>query len=30
VIVERVGDDARPVVRMAWEDVERRDARTTS
>ena len=26
VIVGRVGEPARPVVRMAWEDVERRDA----
>ena len=30
VIVDRVGDHARPLVRMAWEDVERRDTSRTS
>ncbi len=30
VIVERTGDDARPVVRMAWQDAERRETRLTS
>jgi len=30
VLVERVGEDGRPVVRMAWRDTEGRDARTPS
>jgi iron complex transport system ATP-binding protein len=30
VIVDRGGDHGRPIVRMAWEDMERRDASRTT